>query len=33
LEGPGHLSYLDVPATVNALVAEFAAREQPEAAT
>jgi pimeloyl-ACP methyl ester carboxylesterase len=33
LEGPGHLSYLDVPATVNALVAEFAAREQPAAAT
>jgi pimeloyl-ACP methyl ester carboxylesterase len=33
LEGPGHLSYLDVPASVNALVAEFAARAQPEAAT
>jgi pimeloyl-ACP methyl ester carboxylesterase len=25
LEGPGHLAYLDVPDTVNALVAEFAA--------
>lgn len=25
LKGPGHLSYLDVPAPVNALVAEFAA--------
>ncbi len=26
LEGPGHLSYLDVPDTVNALVADFATR-------
>jgi pimeloyl-ACP methyl ester carboxylesterase len=25
LEGPGHLSYLDAPATVNALIADFAA--------
>jgi pimeloyl-ACP methyl ester carboxylesterase len=33
LEGPGHLSYLDVPATVNALVAEVAAQDVPEAAT
>jgi pimeloyl-ACP methyl ester carboxylesterase len=24
LDGPGHLSYLDAPATVNALIAEFA---------
>jgi pimeloyl-ACP methyl ester carboxylesterase len=33
LEGPGHLSYLDDPATVNALIAEFALRDVPEAAT
>ncbi len=33
LEGPGHLSYLDVPDTVNALVAEFAARCFKEATT
>ncbi|MGE5794221.1 MAG: alpha/beta fold hydrolase [Bacteroidota bacterium] len=25
LDGPGHLSYLDAPATVNALIADFAA--------
>jgi pimeloyl-ACP methyl ester carboxylesterase len=25
LDGPGHLSYLDAPATVNAIIAEFAA--------
>jgi pimeloyl-ACP methyl ester carboxylesterase len=25
LEGPGHLSYLDAPATLNALIADFAA--------
>jgi pimeloyl-ACP methyl ester carboxylesterase len=25
LEGPAHLSYLDAPATVNALIADFAA--------
>ncbi len=32
LEGPGHLSYLDVPAAVNTLIAEFAARDVREAA-
>lgn len=32
LEGIGHLSYLDAPETVNALVAEFAARCLKEAA-
>jgi pimeloyl-ACP methyl ester carboxylesterase len=32
LEGPGHLSYLDAPATVNALVAEFTASCAQEAA-
>ena len=33
LEGVGHLSYLDAPDTVNALVAEFAARCFKEATT
>lgn len=32
LEGVAHLSYLDAPATVNALIAEFAARCAEEAA-
>ncbi len=33
LEGPGHLSYLETPAAVNALIAEFAASSVQEAAT
>jgi pimeloyl-ACP methyl ester carboxylesterase len=33
LEGPGHLSYLDAPATVNDLIAAFAAKGVQEAAT
>ncbi len=32
LDGPGHLSYLDAPATVNALIADFAASCMPGAA-
>lgn len=33
LEGPGHLSYLDAPDAVNALIAEFAGRHSAETET